>query len=155
MGYYDFSLDLDVESKKRIATIGQRFVVLIIPFKKKKTWKKWFNVYAISEFNTTTLCGVVNWNIELTHDLNFEVSFGGESLRIFSYAGVGALIKRSLDVLDDQRAIGENLLASVDGQNTATFLPLNGVNWVSSYGARNHHRFTSHNSHFIHRSDER
>lgn len=36
MGYYDFLLNLDVESKKRIATIGQRFVVLIIPFQKKK-----------------------------------------------------------------------------------------------------------------------
>ena len=56
----------------------------------------------------------------LTHHLNFEISFGRESLRVLGHARVRSLVQRSLHVLHDQRAVREHLLAAVDRQNAAT-----------------------------------
>ena len=55
----------------------------------------------------------------LTHDLHDEVSPGCVALRVPGDARVGVVVGVPLHRLHDQRAVGEGLLAPVDGQHAA------------------------------------
>lgn len=69
---------------------------------------------------------------KLTHDLNFQCSACAVTLRVACYASVSRLIAHSLNILDDECAVGEDLLLSVDRQDSGISLPDNTVDRVSS-----------------------
>lgn len=53
---------------------------------------------------------------QLTHYSDLERSSSGVAFGVLGDASVRSLIGISLDVLDDQRSVGEYLLLAVDGQ---------------------------------------
>lgn len=92
---------------------------------------------------------------KLTHDLNFQCSACAVTLRVACYASVSRLIAHSLNILDDECAVREDLLLSVDRQDSGISLPDNTVDRVSSDWTCDAQSFSSDDSLLVHVTNER
>lgn len=84
----------------------------------------------------------------------FEGSSGAVSLGVASDAGVGGLIGHTIDVLDDQGAVGEDFLLSVYGQHAGVALPNDALDGVTGDRAGHAEGFSGDYCFFVHVTDE-
>lgn len=94
-------------------------------------------------------------SIELTHDLNFQCSACAVTLCVACHAGVRCLVAHSFNVLDDECAVGEDLLLSVDRQDPGVSFPDDALDRVSADGAGDAQGFSSNDGLFVHVANER
>lgn len=93
-------------------------------------------------------------NIELTHNLNFQRPTCAVTLCIACHASVGRLVAHSFNILDDECAIREDLLLSVDRQDPGVSFPDDAFNRVSSNRTSDTQSFPSNDSLLIHVTNE-
>jgi len=94
-------------------------------------------------------------NFELTHNLYFQCSTCAVTLCVACYAGVSRLIAQSFDVLNDECTVGEDLLLSIDRQDSGVSFPDNALDRISSNGTSDAQSFSSNDSLLIHVANER
>lgn len=94
-------------------------------------------------------------SFELTHNLYFQCSTCAVSLCVACYAGVSRLIAHSFDIFNDECAIREDLLLSVDRQDSGISFPDNALDRISSNRAGNAQSFSSNDGLLIHVTNER
>lgn len=94
-------------------------------------------------------------NIELTHDLNFQCSTCAVTLCVACHASVGRLVAHSFNILDDECAIREDLLLSVDRQDPGVSFPDDAFDRISSNGASDTQSFPSNDGLLVHVTNER
>lgn len=97
----------------------------------------------------------MEYSVELTHNLNFQCSSCAVTLCITSHAGVRRLVAHTFNVFDDECAIGEDLLLSVDWQDPSVSFPNDAFDRVSADRAGDAQSFSSDDSLLVHVANKR
>lgn len=94
-------------------------------------------------------------NVKLTHDLNFQCSTCAVTLCITCHASIGCLVAHSFNIFDDECAIREDLLFSVDWQDPGISFPNDTFDRVSSNRTSDTQSFSSNDSLLVHMTNKR